>query len=116
MPDWWVRSDALRDLLVDTGRMPPPQRKFDLGEVEPGWLVYDRDVERIGRVRGRIGDYLIVQRWFRLWYVWFRLYIPATAIGDARQGSVFLNIPKAWLGSMDWGHPPRRPPTAWQSG
>ncbi len=109
MPDWWVQSDALRDMLVDMGRMPPPRRRFDLQEIEPGWLVYDTELERIGRVLGQIDGYLVVQRRFGRLYVWLRLYIPATAIGGARQGSVFLNVSRSWLGGMGWNHPPRNP-------
>lgn len=114
MPDWWVRDDALQAILVDMGLLPPPRRRFDLAEIEPGWLVYDTQLERIGRVERQVDGYLVVQRWFARMYVWRRLYIPATAIGEARQGWVFLNIPRSWLGEMGWNHPPRKPPEQWR--
>lgn len=108
MPEWWANSDALRDVLVQTGRMSPPQRKFDLREIKPGWLVFDNNRERIGRVTGQIEDHLIVQRRIGRVYLWLRLYVPPTAIGEAHEGSVLLNVSKDWIGSMDWGRPPRR--------
>jgi hypothetical protein len=110
MPDWWATSDALRDVLVETGHMPPPQRTFDLEEIRPGWLVYDSERERIGRIDGLIDSYLIVRRSFGRIYLWLRLYIPATALGEAHEGSVILNVPRRWIGEMGWGRPPRRPP------
>jgi hypothetical protein len=112
MPNWWATSDALRDLLVEQGRMRPPQRSFQLDEIEPGWLVYDNEREHVGRVVDLAGRYIVIQR--RMWhmYLWTRLYIPESAIGEAHEGVVLLNIPRDWVGSMGWGHPPRRPPRA----
>jgi hypothetical protein len=62
MPDWWARSDALRDVLVEIGHMPPAQRKFDLAEIQPGWHVFDRDLVPVGRVEAVIGRYVTVRR------------------------------------------------------
>ena len=109
MPDWWANSDALRDVLVETGGMTPPKRRFDLEEVRPGWLVYDSERELIGRIEGRIDSYLIVRRSFGRIYLWLRLYIPARALGEAHEGSLVLNVPRSWIGDMGWGRPPRRP-------
>ncbi|MGA3056431.1 MAG: hypothetical protein ABSE70_00110 [Candidatus Limnocylindrales bacterium] len=114
MPDWWAHSDALRDLLVELGRLPPPQRKFDFEEIQPGWLVYDNRFEPIGRICGQLDRYIVVQRLFHGFYIWLRLYIPEDAIGHAREGSVRLNIPRAWIGAMGWNRPPRLPPAAWR--
>jgi len=110
MPEWWARSDALRDVLVEIGRLPPPQRKFDLSEIQPGWRVFDRELEPVGRVDGVLGRYVTVRR--SLWgvYLWQRLYVPETAIGETHEGAVMLNIPRAWVRDMGWGHPPRKPP------
>jgi hypothetical protein len=110
MPDWWARSDALRDVLVEIGRMPPPQRKFDLSEIQKGWLVFDRDLDPIGRVDGVVGRYLTVRRSYRGVYLWQRLYVPETAIGETHEGAVLLNIPRVWVRDMGWGRPPRKPP------
>jgi hypothetical protein len=110
MPDWWATSDALRDLLVEQGRVPPPQRHFGFDEIEPGWLVYDNERERVGRVAGLAGRYVVVQRLVWRVYLWTRLYIPESAIGEAHEGAVMLNVPRDWLGSMGWGRPPRQPP------
>jgi hypothetical protein len=112
MPEWWARSDALRDVLVEIGRLPPPQRKFDLSEIQSGWLVFDRELEPVGRVEGLVGRYVIVRRSYWRFYLWQRLYVPETAIGETHQGAVLLNIPRPWIGSMGWGHPPRKPPPA----
>jgi hypothetical protein len=116
MPDWWARSDGLRDVLVELGRLPPPQRKFDLTEIRPGWLVFDRDLEPIGRAEGLVRRYVVVRRSYWRMYLWQRLYVPDTAIGETHEGSVLLNIPRAWIGAMGWGHPPRKPPKAWTHG
>ena len=114
MPDWWAHSDALRDLLVDMGRLPPPQRKFAFEEIRPGWLVYDNRLEPIGRVCGQLDRYIVVQRSFHGFYLWLRLYIPADAIGRAREEAVLLNISRDWIGAMGWNRPPRVPPAAWR--
>jgi hypothetical protein len=82
MPEWWARSDALRDVLVEIGRLPPPQRKFDLSEIQPGWRVFDRELEPVGRVDGVLGRYVTVRRSFWGVYLWQRLYLPETAIGE----------------------------------
>ncbi len=109
MPDWWTTSDALRDVLVEQGRLPPPQRSFKLDEIEPGWLVYDNERERVGRVTGQAGHYLVVQRQHWRVYLWTRLYIPESAVGEIHEGFVLLNIPRDWVGAMGWGRPPRQP-------
>jgi len=109
MPEWWANSDALRDVLVMMGRLPPPQRRFELSEIEPGWLVFDNERERIGRVTGQVDGYLVVQRYFHGVYVWLRLYVPPTYIGEAHEGAILLSIRRDWVAVMDWGHPPRKP-------
>jgi hypothetical protein len=113
MPDWWATSDALKDVLVETGRLPPPQRRFDLSEIGPGWLVYDNELERVGRVVGQVDGYLTVQRCYHRIYVWLRLYIPPTAIREAHEGTVLLNVPRCWVGAMGWGRRPHGPPSPW---
>jgi hypothetical protein len=110
MPDWWATSDALRDVLVDMGRMEPPQRKFELADIQPGWLVYDDERELIGRVDGLVDRYLVVRRKFGRFYLWVRLYVPETGLGEAHEGVVLLNVPRAWIGGMGWDRPPRLPP------
>ena len=107
MPEWWARSDALRDVLVEIGRIPPPQRRFDLTEIGPGWLVLDRDNETIGRVEAVVGRYVTVRR-ARWVYLWQRLYFPETAIGETHEGAIVLNVPRAWIRDMGWGNPPRK--------
>ncbi|HEY5486342.1 MAG TPA: hypothetical protein VIK06_01730 [Candidatus Limnocylindrales bacterium] len=110
MPDWWARSDALRDVLVEIGSMPPAQRKFDLAEIQPGWHVFDRDLVPVGRVEAVIGRYVTVRRSRWGVFLWERLYVPDTAIGETHEGARLLNVPRAWIGDMGWGRPPRKPP------
>lgn len=107
MPDWWAISDALRDVLVEQGRLPPPRRTFRLEEIEPGWLVYDNALERVGRVDGLEGEFVIVRRSFRRVYTWRRLYVPRSAIAEAHERYVVLNVPRSWIQSMGWTNPPR---------
>jgi hypothetical protein len=111
MPDWWTDSHAIRDVLVAQGRATPPRRNFDLREIRPGWLVYDNEREPIGRVSGQIDRYVVVQRSFHGFYLWLRLYVPESAIGEAHEGSVSLNVPRDWVGAMGWDRPPREAPT-----
>jgi hypothetical protein len=111
MPDRLVISDALHDVLVESGRLPAPQRRFDLGEIEPGWLVCDNDGERVGRVESQVDGYLVIRRCFGGVYLWLRLYIPPTAIRETHEGIVSLNIPRRWVGSMGWARRPRAAPT-----
>jgi hypothetical protein len=110
MPDWWATSDALRDLLVAAGKAPAPQRSFALEEILPGWLVYDSEREPVGRVDGLMDRYLVVRRRFWGFLTWRRIYVPETGLGEAHEGSVILNVPRSWIGTMGWGRPPRRPP------
>ena len=115
MPDRWVDSDPLRDMLVEMGRLPPPQRRFSLHEIAVGWLVYDNEREPVGRVTDHVDGYLVVRRTLLGHGLpWWRAYIPASAIGVAHEGAVLLNVPRAWIGRLGWGRPPRKPPARWQ--
>jgi hypothetical protein len=115
MPDRWVDSDPLRDMLVEMGRLPAPQRRFSLHEIAVGWLVYDNEREPVGRVTDHVDGYLVVRRTlFGHALPWWRAYIPASAIGVAHEGAVLLNVPRAWIGRLGWGRPPRKPPARWQ--
>jgi hypothetical protein len=115
MPDRWVDSDPLRDMLVEMGRLPPPQRRFSLHDVAVGWLVFDNERELVGRVASHLDPYLVVHRAFHGHYVpLWRAYVPASAIGQAREGAVLLNVPRDWIGGLGWGRPPRKPPARWQ--
>lgn len=110
MPDWWATSDALRDVLVETGRLPPPRRTFKIEDIGSGWLVFDSERELVGRVEGLRDRYLVVRR--RIWrfFLGSRLYVPAEALHEAHEGFVLLNVTCEELASMGWGRPPRRPP------
>jgi len=63
-----------------------------------------------------VGRYVVVRRSYWRMYLWQRPFVPDTAIGETHEGSVLLNIPRAWIGAMGWGHPPRKPPKAWTHG
>ena len=115
MPDRWVDRDPLREILVDMGRLPPPQRRFSLSEIAPGWRVFDVDRELVGRVAGQAEGYLIVERAFYGHFIgWWRVYVPPTAVSQAHERAVLLNVPRAWIGRMGWNRPPRKPPHAFQ--
>jgi len=115
MPDRWVDSDPLHDMLVEMGRIPAPQRRFSLHEIAVGWLVFDNERELVGRVADHVDGYLEVHRFFHGYCLsWWRTYIPASAIGGAHEGAVLLNVPREWIGKLGWGRPPRKPPARWQ--
>ncbi len=115
MPDRWIDRDPLREILVEMGQLPPPQRRFSIGEIAPGWRVFGNERELIGMVSGRIDDYLVIHRAFLGHFVsWWRAYVPTTAIAQVHEGGVLLNIPGRWVGRMGWGRPPRKPPARWQ--
>ncbi len=104
--EWWITSDALRDVLVETGRAEPPQRVFAVPDVRRGWPVLDNEQVRIGTVEGwAFGTdeaCLMVRRTFRK-----TLFVPTSAIGAVHEGNVILNVPREWIASMDWSKPPR---------
>ncbi len=115
MSDHWVDSDPLRDMLVEMGRLPAPQRRFSLLEIAVGWLVFDNERQLVGRVADHLDGYLKIHRalfghYFPLW----RVYVPASAIREAHEGAVQLNVPRGWIGRLGWGRPPRKPPARWQ--
>jgi hypothetical protein len=113
--DRWIDKDPLRDILVEMGRLPPPKRRFSLGEIGVGWRVFSNERQFIGRVGGLLDEYLLVHRAFHGHVLsWWNLYVPASAIGQAREGAVLLNVPSDWIGKLGWGRPPRKPPTRWQ--
>ncbi len=107
--EWWAISDALRDVLVETGRAAPPQRVFAVPDVQRGWPVLDNEQVRIGTVErwefGTEDAFLVVGRMFRP-----TLYVPTSAIRAIHEGSVELNVPRDWLASLDWKSPPRTHP------
>jgi hypothetical protein len=115
MSDRWPDRDPLRDILVEMGQLPAPKRRFSMSDIAVGWRVFSNERELIGRVAGREEDYLFVHRTFRghvlsFWHV----YVPASAIGQAREGAVLLNVPRSWIGKLGWSRPPRKPPPRWQ--
>jgi hypothetical protein len=119
MTERWTDRDPLREILVEMGRLPAPQRRFAISEIAPGWRVFGNEYELIGlvagHVTGRVEDYLIVHRVFRGHFLsWWRAYVPVSAIGQAREGAVLLNVPRGWVGRMGWNRPPRKLPQGWQ--
>lgn len=115
MSDRWIDKDPLRDILVETGRMPAPKRSFSLSEIGLGWRVFSNERELVGRVAGRQDEYLVVHRAL-LGHVlsWWSVYVPASAIGQAHEGAVLLNVSRDWIGKLGWNRPPRKPPASWQ--
>jgi len=43
---------------------------------------------------------MVVRRSYWRMYLWQRLFVPDTAIGETHEGSVLLNVPRAWIGAM----------------
>ena len=115
MTDRWIEREPLREILVAMGKIPPPKRRFSLLEISIGWRVFGNDRELVGRVSGHVDEYLVVERVFHGHFLSFwRMYVPASAIAQTREGAVLLNVPRKWVGSMGWNRPPRRPPAAWR--
>jgi hypothetical protein len=110
MSDRWIDKDPLHEILVEMGQATPPKRRFTLADIAVGWRVFSNERELVGRVAGLEEDYLHVHRAFRGHILsWWNLYVPASAIGQAREGAVLLNVPRDWVGKLGWGRPPRKP-------
>jgi len=71
----------------------PSRRVFELADIEPGWVVRDRDGRRIGRVVAVSAGTLTVARgWLRP-----RLRVLPSDIRAVREGQVILNVVPAEL-------------------
>ena len=97
--------DALHDVLVAEGRIPPPRRTFRLSDVQPGWDVVDNRDAWVGTVEAVREEYLVVRRGFLV----PTLYVPLRGLGQVREDVVALNVPAAWVGELGWEQPPRSP-------
>lgn len=97
------RPDALESVLIEEGRLPAPRRSFALGDIEPGWEVVGNGEEWIGTVDLVEEECIIVRRGL------FspKLYVPLSAVGQVREGSVILNVPAKWIATLAWTQPPR---------
>lgn len=71
--------------------------------VEPGWDVYGSDGEKIGNVADIETHYFRVEKG---WLFKTDIYVPATAITDSSDGSVYLNTTKDRVEDMGWDQPP----------
>ena len=74
--------------------------------IEQGWDVYGDDDEHLGSVQGIGENYLLLQKGL---FFTKDIYVPHSAITDAADGVVRVNVGKAELESMGWDAPPTDP-------
>jgi hypothetical protein len=103
MSDRHRYPDALEEVLIEEGRLPAPRRAFSLGDIEPGWEVLGNTEEWIGTVELVEEECIVVRRGL------FspKVYVPLSAVGQVRDGSVILNVPAKWIATLGWKQPPR---------
>jgi hypothetical protein len=70
-------------------------------DLKAGWTVVGNDGRRLGEIR-EVGQHyvLVSQKGFS-----GDLYVPASAIGNVDESTVYLNVPDAK--GMGWEQPPR---------
>jgi uncharacterized protein (TIGR02271 family) len=73
------------------------------GAIEQGWDVYGDDDEHLGTVEGLGENYLLIQKGL----IFTKdIYVPFSAVTDAADGVVRVNVGKGELESMGWDSPP----------
>ena len=71
--------------------------------IEHGWDVYGDDDEHLGTVEGLGENYLLIQKGL----IFTKdIYVPFSAVTDASDGVVRVNVGKGELESMGWEAPP----------
>ncbi len=95
--------DALHDVLVQSGRIPPPRRTFSLSDIKVGWDVVDNRDELVGTVLAVGEDYVAVHRGLLAGNV----FVPLSGIGQVREEVVSLNVDRSWLDQLGWRRQPK---------
>ena len=95
--------DALHDVLVASGRIPPPRRTFSTIDIRPGWDVVDNRDRLIGTVHAVGAEYLVVHRGLMAG----TLYVPLSGVGQVHEEVVSLNVDASWVDELGWTRQPR---------
>lgn len=72
-------------------------------DLKPGWAVVANDGRRLGAVKAVGQNFVLTSRGGRSG----DLYVPASAIANVRDETLYLNLPKAAAEEMGWEQPPR---------
>lgn len=74
-----------------------------IADLQPGWDVLTNDGHRLGTVR-EVGQHFVeVSGGF----LSSALYVPASAIGNVENETVYLNLAHGQIDATGWGQPPR---------
>ncbi len=74
-----------------------------IADLQPGWDVLTNDGHRLGTIR-EVGQHFVeVSGGF----LSSRLYVPASAIGNVENETVYLNLAQGEIDATGWGKPPR---------
>ncbi len=74
-----------------------------IADLQPGWDVLTNDGHRVGTVREVGQQFVEVSGGFFS----RALYVPASAIGNVENETVYLNLAEGEIDATGWGKPPR---------
>ena len=74
-----------------------------IADLQPGWDVLTNDGHRLGTVR-EVGQHFVE---IAGGFFSSTLYVPASAIGNVENETVYLNLAQGEIDSTGWGKPPR---------
>jgi hypothetical protein len=74
-----------------------------MADLKRGWAVVGNDGRRLGTVKSVGQSFVVASRGG----LSGDLYVPASAIANVRDDTVYLNLPKAAAEEMGWEQPPR---------
>lgn len=77
-----------------------------MADLKRGWDVVGNDGRRLGAVKSVGQSFVVASRGG----LSSDLYVPASAIANVRDETVYLNLPKAAAEEMGWEQPPREDP------
>ena len=74
-----------------------------IADLRPGWDVLTNDGHRVGRIRD-VGQHFVQVSGG---YFSAQLFVPASAIANVEDETVYLNVAEGEVGAMGWRQPPR---------
>lgn len=74
-----------------------------MADLRRGWAVVANDGRRLGTVKSVGQNFVLASRGG----LSGDLYVPASAIANVRDETVYLNLPRAAAEEMGWEQPPR---------
>lgn len=86
---------------------------MDMSRIQQGMDVLSGDGDKVGEVQSVGPNYVLVQKGF-LFHK--DMYVPASAISNAGNERLYLNVNKSDINNMDWSEPPAETATATTGG